>query len=76
MLVIIYSISGLFSYLSLGKEGVRAGGVDLFLFRKSIFETDVLMNICRGLALVAFLINAVIGNFSLKENILIALDKT
>lgn len=73
--IIIIFICGLCSYLSLGSKQLKEESVDLFLFRKSITETDILFNFCRILALISFLLSAVIGLFPLKENILDIINK-
>lgn len=50
-------------------------GADLFIFRKSLTETDYLMIVCRVFAIVTFIIGALLGCFPLKLNLLSIINK-
>ena len=68
ILCVIFLGVGMLSYLSLGENRVQK--VDIFINRPSIWKPDTLINFCRVLCLIQFVVSAVLSLFPLKLQLL------
>ena len=65
ILGLLSAVIGFVSYLSLGKT--KATSTDLFIFRFSLGDSDVVMYIGRCLLLISFMTSCALNGFSLKN---------